>query len=498
MTKNSRPSQATSPVRTAVVTILAIAVAEIVAMVILDVVKLQNYWVATLLDATIMVTLIFPALWAWVFRPMNHLIEAWREAEERLEKHAQELEALAAENAALFQAERRARLAADTILSASLAITSSLAFEEVFSALLDHLRRLVPFDRAKVIFLETESRLKVRAVFTPSGEVDVFKKSFETFEADANAAVREVLTSQRSVCIHDTSARPGWGVREQGNVERSWLGVPLLAGGKAFGLYTLVKDEPGFFTPERVRMIEALSAPASVAAANARLFDEVRTGREQLKNLSRKLVDGQEKERLKVARELHDEAGQLLSSLTIGLRLLEHEAGRPEAVLTHVAELRKITQAAQEGLHRLASDLRPAALDQLGLVPALGQLAAKVQRRDGREGPEIRLETVGFDGRRVSPEVEIAFFRIAQEGLTNALKHSCARHVSLVLARKNSRIVLVMEDDGRGFDVEAAGKSDRLGLPGIRERAEMLGGTLVIESSPASGTTLVVEVPDVA
>jgi signal transduction histidine kinase len=497
VTRNGDPFRLTSPARTAVVTILAIAAAEIVAMVILDVVKLQNYWLATLLDASIMVILIFPVLSALIFRPISHLLEARRQSEERLEKHSRELEALAAQNAELYEAERRARQAADTLRSASLAITSSLAFEEVFAALFDHLGRLVPYDRAKVILLETESRLKVRAVFTTSGEVDVFKTPFDFFASDANAAVKEVLTSQRSVCIDDTSALPGWGQR-RGNVERSWLGVPLRAGGKMLGLYTLVKDEPGFFTPDRVRVVEALSAPASVAAANARLFDEVRSGREQLKNLSRKLVDGQELERRKVARELHDEAGQLLTSLTLGLRLLEHEAGRPEAVLVHVAELRNIAQAAQEGLHRLASDLRPAALDHLGLVPALGQLAAKVQRRDGRAGPEIRLETVGVDGRRFSPEVEIAFFRIGQEALTNALRHSGARRISLVLRREGSRLLMVVEDDGCGFDVGAAQDSDRLGLPGVRERVEMLGGTLVVESRPGSGTTLVVEVPDVA
>jgi len=484
-----------SPVRTVVVTVLAIALAEIVAMVILDIVKLQNYWLATLLDATIMVTLVFPALWVLIFRPLAHLIEARREAEERLEKHAQELAALAAENSALFHAERRARQEADTLRSASAAITRSLDLEAVFSALLDHLGRIVAYDRAKVMLLNGDSLLQVQAVVSPSGKLDFPDKPFGSFEAGANAAVSEVLTSQRSVCVADTSFRPEWAGKRHGDAERSWLGVPLQASGHAFGLYTLVKAEPGFFTPERVLMIEALSAPASVAVANARLFDEVRSGRVRLQSLSRKLVDGQENERRRVARELHDEAGQLLSSLTLGLRLLEHEAGRPEAVLTHAAELRKIAQTAQEGLHRLASDLRPAVLDQLGLVPALGQLAAKVRRRNG---PDVRLETVGFDGRRVSPEIEIAFFRIAQEALTNALQYSNALRISLVLTRKDSRIVMVMEDDGCGFDVDAASRSDRLGLVGIRERAEMLGGTLLVESRPGSGTTLVVEAPDVA
>lgn len=496
MTPSSASLGPTSPVRIAAVTVSVIALAEVAAMVVIHVVKPAPFWPATLLDATVMILLILPALWVLIFRPFGDSIEAQRRAEEVLERHAEDLEALAAQNAALFHAERRARQAADTLRSASVAIAHTLDQRAVFSALLENLSGIVPYDRAKVILLEGDALLRVHAVSGPSGKLDFPEQPFDTFEIGANPAVAAVLTSKRTVRIADTSLQPGWGGPRTGDVERSWLGVPLVAGGTAFGLYTLVKGEPGFFTAESARIVEALSAPASVAVSNARLFEEVRLGRERLQGLSRKLVEGQEKERRKVARELHDEAGQLLTSLTVGLRLLEHEAERPDAVLAHAAELKKIAHSAQEGLHRLASDLRPAALDHLGLVPALGQLAAKVQRRDGRGGPEIRLETAGFDGRRLSPEVEIAFYRIAQEGLTNALRHAGATRISVVLTRKDSRILMVLEDDGRGFDVDSAGKTERLGLPGIRERAEMLGGSLLVESRPGAGTTLVVEAPD--
>jgi len=148
---------------------------------------------------------------------------------------------------------------------------------------------------------------------------------------------------------------------------------------------------------------------------------------------------------------------------------------------------------AQEGLHRLASDLRPAALDHVGLIPALGQLAAKFS---GMGKPVVRLETLGFDGMRLSPDLDIVLYRIAQEALSNVLRHSGAREVSVVLERRDKGIILVIEDDGRGFDVAAANRSSRLGLPGIRERAEMLGGTFLVDSSPGSGTTLVVEIPN--
>jgi signal transduction histidine kinase len=111
-------------------------------------------------------------------------------------------------------------------------------------------------------------------------------------------------------------------------------------------------------------------------------------------------------------------------------------------------------------------------------------------------GPVVRLETLGFDGSRLSPDLDIVLYRITQEALSNVLRHSSAREVSVVLERRRDKgIILVVEDDGRGFDVAVANRSDRLGIPGIRERAEMLGGTLLVESSPGSGTTLVVEIP---
>jgi signal transduction histidine kinase len=400
--------------------------------------------------------------------------------------------AVSARNASLFQAEKNARREADTLRSASLAITRSLDVEAVCTTLLDHLGRLVPFDRAKVMLLETESRLTVRAVFTPSGKMDFPGSPFDSFDVGRNAAVKEVLASRHSVCVDDTFVRAGWGGPADAPVERSWLGVPLLAGGEAIGLYTLVKAEPGFFTPERVRLVEALYAPASVAIANARLYEQLRAGKEEIQSVSRKLVEGQEGERLRVARELHDEAGQLLSSLVLGLRRLENEADRPESVVSHARELKQIADTTQESLHRLASDLRPAALDHLGLVPALGQLAARFSKLGG---PLIQLETLGFDEQRLSPATDIALYRIAQEALTNALRHSGARRVSLVVERRERTIVMLVEDDGLGFVPDEASRSGRLGLPGIRERAEMLGGSLLVESSPGTGTTLVVEVP---
>jgi signal transduction histidine kinase len=490
-----RPAVLTSRFRTAAVSVGLIAAAELLALMVVEVVKPTGYWSATLLDTVTTVLLAAPVLWLLIFRPLFALISARRQAVLRLEKQAGDMEALATENAALLQAEQRERQRADTLHVAGLAISRTLDIEEVFKAILQQLGTIVPYDRAKIILREGDARLRVRAIFRSTGALDVPDRPFDSFLPGSNEAIREVLTSQRSVVIADTSVRPGWGDGGHGPIERSWLGVPLRAGAKDLGLCTLVKAEPNYFTPERIRVVEAIAAPAAVAVAHARLFDEVCTGRERLQALSRELVDGQERERRRVARELHDEAGQLLSTLVFGLRRLERSASNPEEVVALAQELKRVSLEAQEGLHRLASDLRPAALDHLGLVPALGQLAARVHAQGG---PEVRMETIGFEDRRLSPEAEIALYRIAQEGLTNALQHSGASRISLVLMHDGARLRMILEDDGRGLDVDLARRSDGLGLLGIKERAEMLGGTLVIEARPGAGTTLVVEAPDAA
>jgi signal transduction histidine kinase len=220
------------------------------------------------------------------------------------------------------------------------------------------------------------------------------------------------------------------------------------------------------------------------------LFRQLTAERERLHTLSRKLVDLQENERRAIARELHDETGQVLTSLKIGLRLLEQTSEDP-VISKRSADLRRIADEAQEGLHRLAANLRPPVLEHVGLVAALGQLAADLSHSSG---VKIDVETVG-EGPRLPWRAETDLFRIAQEALTNALRHAEADEISVLLDRREGRLRLVVEDDGRGFQAETMNHADRLGLVGMRERAELLGGTLVVESGPGSGTTVVVEAP---
>jgi signal transduction histidine kinase len=155
-----------------------------------------------------------------------------------------------------------------------------------------------------------------------------------------------------------------------------------------------------------------------------------------------------------------------------------------------VAELRELVVATLQDVRRLAVQLRPKALDDFGLVPALERL---VQTFSESSGIEVDLEAQ-LSETRLPSEVETTLYRIVQEALTNVVKHAEANKVSILLVRRDGAVTAVIEDNGRGFEPDAV-KTDSLGLDGMRERAELHDGRLTIETSPGSGTTLAVEIP---
>jgi signal transduction histidine kinase len=155
-----------------------------------------------------------------------------------------------------------------------------------------------------------------------------------------------------------------------------------------------------------------------------------------------------------------------------------------------VSELRELVVQTLQDVRRLAVELRPSALDDFGLVPAIERLADTFRERSGME---VDVEVQIGDERLPGP-VETTLYRIVQEALTNIAKHAGARHVSIILARKNGAIAALVEDDGAGFDASAEADGG-LGLVGMRERVRLVGGVLRIESTPGSGTTLLAEVP---
>ncbi len=271
------------------------------------------------------------------------------------------------------------------------------------------------------------------------------------------------------------------------------LCIPLLAQGRLLGVLDLLHPFRGSQPSLDLSFYEALGREVGGAIQNAVLFEEVAAGRQRLQALSRRLVEVQEAERRHIARELHDEAGQVLMGLKLGLGQLERNADRPDIVRAQVAELRQMANGVLETLHTLAVDLRPASLEHLGLIQALQQYAETIS---DRHGVVVDFEAVGVKG-RLPAHIENALYRIVQEAIANVVNHARATRVDVLLEQRREKLILMIEDDGVGFDegLVLSGKNGRLGLVGIRERTEMLGGSLFIESEPGAGTTILVEAP---
>jgi signal transduction histidine kinase len=270
-------------------------------------------------------------------------------------------------------------------------------------------------------------------------------------------------------------------VARRGSI-RTGLFVPLLARDQALGVIGL-HDKAGpdaRFSDEDQRIAEAFAARAAVAVDLSS-----RVARDAL----RRVVAAQELERTRLARELHDETGQALTSILLGLKAVEEAEGADEAH-TAAAEVRSLVVDTLQDVRRLAVELRPKALDDFGLVPALERLTESFGEHTGIA---VDFEAALRD-ERLPAEVETALYRIVQEALTNVVKHAGAQKVSVSLARKPGGVTAVVEDDGRGFGASGS-DGDGLGLIGMRERLGLLGGRLAIESTEGAGTTVVAEVP---
>jgi signal transduction histidine kinase len=263
---------------------------------------------------------------------------------------------------------------------------------------------------------------------------------------------------------------------------RSGLWVPLIARDRAIGViaaYDKVGDSVAF-TDMDVRLAETFASRAAVAIDLSQ-----RVERDAL----RRTVAAQESERRRLARELHDETGQALTSILLGLGSLEESLDSDEQ-RAGVKGVREIVVRTLQSVRELAVELRPKVLDDFGLVPALERLTEMLRERSGLE-----IEFISRIEGRLSDEVETTIYRIVQEALTNVVKHASARNVSIMLGRNGGMVSVLVEDDGRGFD-PAQTREGGFGLEGMRERVALVGGTLKVESRRNAGTTLKVEVPD--
>ena len=253
------------------------------------------------------------------------------------------------------------------------------------------------------------------------------------------------------------------------------------------------------YSPFAKQMAQTLADQIAMAVENAQLWQELQRKEESRAQLLGKIISAQEGERKRIARELHDEAGQALSTVIMNLGMIEETPVlNTEAVRERVRQVRAITIQALGEIRKLILDLRPTLLDDLGLIPALHWYA---RNHSQRSGIETHLEVAGFDNHsnQLPFRVETTLFRIVQEALTNVAKHAEAKKITLCVTRKDDAVSVEIHDDGKGFPTNGSLKSmdmtHHLGLLGIQERVALLDGTFSVESQPAKGTSLFVQIP---
>jgi signal transduction histidine kinase len=384
--------------------------------------------------------------------------------------------AVAIENARLYEASTRWSRQLQSLQEVGNALATETDIEKLLDLVVRRLRELL---EARVVALALpigSDELRFAAV---AGADDLLGTTFSRSESKSGA----VLDRRRSERIDSVLDDPEVHQEVSRQVSaRTGMWVPLVARDQAIGVLE-IHDKEGpdpRFDHDDFRLAETFAARAAVA---------VELSQRVARDAVRRVVQAQELERQRLARELHDETGQALTSILLGLKPLE------EALADHPAKatltgLREQVVSALQDVRRLAVELRPAVLDDYGLVPALERLIDAFG-----EQSDTRIDFHSALGEaRLPSDMETALYRVVQESLTNIVKHANAKHVSVSLARRTTGVAVVIEDDGAGFDLRAV-REDGIGLLGMRERLALLDGRLEIESRPGAGTTVVAEVP---
>jgi len=419
---------------------------------------------------------------------------AFTDSEETILQRLADHAAIALHNARLYAAAERRRQTTESLAEVGHLLSQTLDAAEVGQRIVEHVRRLLQTRSATLYQLDSAAGMLVALV--TANDFGFATIPWRALPLGTGAVGLAVHTRQYVVTADIlTDPRFTLPAAVRASVERTpvraVLALPLLRDGQVIGALSLGDDAGRTFDAEALAVAWLFAAHAATAFANAQLYTEVQAGQGRLQDLSRKLLEAQEAERRRIAHELHDEAGQLLASVHLALETTL--MGLPQQFRVGFHQVRSHLDAIETQLRRLAHELRPTILDDLGLLPALQALAHRVAERTG-----LCIHVDSTLAGRLAPAVETALYRIMQEGLTNIAKHAAATHVALQLWRDGACVHGRLHDDGVGFAVaEVLGRPEvrGLGLLGMRERLEALGGTLQITAAPGHGTTLQCTVP---
>jgi signal transduction histidine kinase len=416
--------------------------------------------------------------------------EQFTEADEELVVVLAEWAAIAIDNGRLYQdvQQRRGELErAVRGLEATATIARAVGFETDLDRVLELVvkrgRALVDA-RSLLVLLEEPTGLRVVCAAGEKGRAALGAR----LRAEGTLA-GSVLTTGTTARVPSLADRVGHGLESITGRATSAVVASLGFHGRARGvLVALDRDRKSpVFDADDEHLLTSFAASAAIAIATAQSVQAERL---------RHSILAAEQERKRWARELHDETLQELSALKL---LLEsgQRADRPEASEDATRRALEQLQLTIEGLQNLITDLRPAALDELGIKPAVETLVARTAASSGLD-VDARIDLANDSGRaptRLAGEIESTVYRLVQEALTNAVKHAGAEHARVEIVEDGSMVTVAVSDDGEGFDPESS--DGGFGLVGMRERAELVDGRLLIDSAPGQGTVIRAEVPAV-
>jgi PAS domain S-box-containing protein len=361
---------------------------------------------------------------------------------------------------------------------------------------LRHIRQVIPCMRASIaLFDENSMEATVLAVDTDistgliaGSRIPVSRASDqqELLKVGKPHLVADIMDMVNPLPIYKQLLRSGI---------RSYIAIPLIASGEFFGSLNLSFAYPNAISREQIEIASQIAASLAVAIRDDQLYDQVVTTRQHLRLLTRKVVEVQESERSRISRELHDEAGQALTAIRIGLELIETDLPEESQDLKDVVrQTSDLTTRTMNNLRQMAHALRPLEIDTIGLEAAVEDLCHETTRLSG-----VKVQHSISISPEVPDSVVICVYRIIQEALNNVTKHACAKRVWISTETGPSLLQLTIRDDGKGFDIPStlalAGQHPGLGLLGMRERIELMGGVFTITSKPGKGTKIQARIP---
>jgi two-component system sensor histidine kinase DegS len=439
---------------------------------------------------------------------VNVAFEVYRRERERREQVLAKLEVAQKELQDYVQVIRSNERRLSALNEVSAVVSQSLELEEVLNVATDKVSEVMDLEVALVFILnEDVQELELK---TYRGVSEEFAVSLKGLKVGEGFNGRVVQTGE-PLLVEDASQDPRLTrdvVKREGI--RAQLIVPLKAKGKVVGTVCVATRGSRQFLPEDIELLSHVANHIGVAVENSRLYQKERLMLEQIArdaNLEKQMKENlrfylqqvtkaQEEERRRIARELHDDTAQDLVVLSRRLdRLISNGERLSSQDVTRLEETRQQIDRILDGVRRFSQDLRPSVLDDLGLLPALEWLSSDITEHFG-----IRT-AIGVIGSvyRFNPDTELVLFRIVQEALRNVWKHSEASRAWISVEFDEDKATFIIQDNGKGFELpnnidDFAGVS-KLGLVGMQERAQLIGGKLALQSEPGKGTTVTIEVP---